>query len=459
MNKMKRGIAQITDATVGYGIVAVIIVTLLIPLTVWAAQEYRMNVAASQANTVQKAVNRYIADQQATVAAGSSPSSGYTLTVPMLVTAGYLPAGYSSTNAYTATYRTLIFQPTTNKFHTMTFLTGGSTLSLSDARKLANHIGAAGGYIENGVAKGALGSWQESLSAFGGYNPGDGSVVIAGFYSNGVLVNDYLYRHSVAGHPELNTMGTTLNMGSNDISSAKAIGTQTLNASADVNTVRLTATQSVQSNGSINANGNITSKNSISADGSIAAGGNVTASGSMNANGNMTANNDVTAVGTLRGNHDLVLGGVIKLSQVNTQGTGCDTWGAVSRDAAGAVLSCQSGVWKGSSSNGEYRYLGNFVSSYSGTNTGDRTLTVIASGGVSTVTKGIGSGQNCNVTWALNGYVNGNSIVNAADNNPEWAKQGSVSFPVPAGASFSVISNPNPSYGCSPGSFSLYSYQ
>lgn len=351
MSRMKRGIAQITDATVAYGVVAVIIVTLLIPLTLWAADEYRMNVAAGQANTVQKAVNRYIADQQATVAANSSASAGYTLTVPMLISAGYLPAGYSPTNAYTATYRTLIFQPSANKFHTMTFLTGGSTLSLSDARKLANHIGPAGGYIENGVAKGALGSWQENLSAFGGYNPGDGSVVIAGFYSNGALVNDYLYRHSVAGHPELNTMGTTLNMGSNDISSAKTIGAQTLNASADVNTARLTATQRIQSNGTINANGSITSSSNIAATGnitsssSIAANGNITSNSSITAGGNVTANNDVLANGTLRSAHDAVIGGVIKLQQVNTAGTSCDTWGSLSRDSAGAILSCQSGVW------------------------------------------------------------------------------------------------------------------
>ncbi|HBH6890097.1 TPA: shufflon system plasmid conjugative transfer pilus tip adhesin PilV [Serratia marcescens] len=352
MSRMKRGIAQITDATVAYGVVAVIIVTLLIPLTLWAAEEYRMNVAAGQANTVQKAVNRYIADQQATVAANSSASAGYTLTVPMLITAGYLPTGYSATNAYTATYRTLIFQPSANKFHTMTFLTGGSTLSLSDARKLANHIGPAGGYIESGVAKGALGSWQENLSAFGGYNPGDGSVVIAGFYSNGALVNDYLYRHSVAGHPELNTMGTTLNMGSNDISSAKTIGTQTLTASADVNTARLTATQSIQSNGTINANGSITSSSNIAAGGNITtsssmiANGNITSNSSITAAGNVTANNDVLANGTLRSAHDAVIGGIVKLQQVNTANSSCDTWGAVSRDSAGAVLSCQSGIWK-----------------------------------------------------------------------------------------------------------------
>lgn len=411
MNKMKRGIAQITDATVAYGIVAVIVVTMLIPLTLWAAQEYRMNVAAGQANTVQKAVNRYIADQQATIAAGSSASSGYTLTVPMLITAGYLPTGFSPTNAYTATYRTLIFQPATKKFHAMTFLTGGSKLSLSDARKLANHIGAKGGYIENGVAKGALGSWQENLSAFGGYNPGDGSVVISGFYSNGALVNDYLYRHSVAGHPELNTMGTTLNMGSNDISNAKAIGTQTLNASADVNTARL------------------------------------------------TAESDVTAKGILRGNKDLVLGGIVKLQQVNTEGRTCDTWGAISRDAVGAVLSCQSGVWKGSSVNGQYRYIGNYINTYTSTNTSDKTLMVLASGGGSTVNRDLGDGENCSVTWALRGIVNGTTVVSGADNNPAWSKSGSITFPVPASATFTIVSNPNPAYGCSPGRFSIYTYQ
>lgn len=351
MKTLKRGIAQTTDAISGLTIVGAILVVLLIPLSLWATEEYRMNVAAGQANTVQKAVNRYIADQQAAIAAGSSASSAFTLTVPMLVSAGYLPSGFSSTNAYTATYRTLIFQPTANKFHTMTFMSGGSTLTLSQARKLANYIGAAGGYIQSGVAKGALGSWQENLSAFGGYNPGDGSVVIAGFYSNGALVNDYLYRHSVAGHPELNTMGTALNMGGNDINSAnhvnanngnfsQTVNGQTLNASGDVNTARLTAQQSVQSNGWITANGNITSNSSI------AAAGNITASGNITANGNLTANNDVIANGTLRGNNDLVLGGVMKLGQINTAGTYCDTWGAVSRDASGGILSCQSGSWQ-----------------------------------------------------------------------------------------------------------------
>jgi len=30
-----------------------------------------------------------------------------------------------------------------------------------------------------------MGSWTKNLSTFGGYNPGDGKVVIAGFFSQG----------------------------------------------------------------------------------------------------------------------------------------------------------------------------------------------------------------------------------------------------------------------------------
>lgn len=345
MKKMKRGIAQITDATIAWAVITFAIVTILVPLMTWAAEEYRMNVAAGQANTVQKAVNRFIADQQSTIAAGSSATAGYTLTVPMLISAGYLPAGYSPVNAYTAAYRTLIFQPAAGKFHTMTFLTGGSTLSMSEARKLATHIGAAGGYIENSIAKGALGSWQENLSAFGGFNSGDAHVVIAGFYSNGALVNDYLYRHSVAGHPELNTMGTALNMGSNDVTNARTVSGQTLNASADVNSARVTATQSVTSRGTITATGNITAGKDMVATGNITSRKNIAASGNVTASNNITASKDIVANGTLRAAHDAVVGGVMKLTQVNTAGRSCDTWGALSRDSSGAVLSCQSGKW------------------------------------------------------------------------------------------------------------------
>jgi hypothetical protein len=80
-----------------------------------------------------------------------------------------------------------------------------------------------------------------SLASFGGYNPGDGSVVIAGFYEDGNNISDYLYRKAVPGHPELNTMSTALNMGAKDINNAATTTTTTLNAT-NANATTVTAT-------------------------------------------------------------------------------------------------------------------------------------------------------------------------------------------------------------------------
>ncbi|ECO4313816.1 hypothetical protein AB0001_004863 [Salmonella enterica] len=85
-------------------------------------------------------------------------------------------------------------------------------------------------------------------------------------------------------------------------------------------------------------------------------------------------------------------------------------------------------------------------------------MTVYASGGVSTVDRGIKDGDNCRNTWDLSGVVDGRAITGAGTANSDWSKSGTINFIVPAGATYSVYSNPLPSYGCSPGSFSLVTY-
>ncbi len=221
--RLKKGIYQVSDSVIALGILFVVLTAIIIPASVWSVNEYRNTVAAGQARTVQMAVNKYISDNATSLSASATATSPFTLTVPMLIGAHYLPAGYASMNNFSATYQTKIFQPETGKFHVMTFLTGGVDLKLSQARNIAIKIGASGGYIEDGVAKGALGAWRENLSAFGGFNPGDGHIVIAGFYQNGAMSNDYLYRKAVPGHPELNTMRTALDMGGNDITHAHVV--------------------------------------------------------------------------------------------------------------------------------------------------------------------------------------------------------------------------------------------
>ncbi|MCU2790359.1 shufflon system plasmid conjugative transfer pilus tip adhesin PilV, partial [Enterobacter hormaechei subsp. hoffmannii] len=77
----------------------------------------------------------------------------------------------------------------------------------------------------------------------------------------------------------------------------------------------------------------------------------------------------------------LSTGEVLQLDGVNTAGAVCSPNGLVSRDATGAILSCQSGVWvSGGNYSGNYSSLGSFVSAYTAINTTGKPMTVYASG-------------------------------------------------------------------------------
>ncbi|EAN8371485.1 shufflon system plasmid conjugative transfer pilus tip adhesin PilV, partial [Salmonella enterica] len=313
--------------------------------------------AATQAKRVQQAVNTYIKDNHDTIAATATATNPFIFGVPQLISSGYLPTGFSPQNGFSATYQTRVFEPTANKLNSMTFLNGGVQLSKSLARKIAIGIGADGGIIDNGVAQGALGSWTMNLSSFGGYNPGEGSVVIAGFYDNGIKISDYLYRKAVPGHPELNTMSTSLNMGGNNISNAATTTTTNLNATTatvtDINATNVNS-QTTRTVGETYTGGwfrttgdtgwysekwgggfHMTDSDWIRAynNKSIYTAGQVQA-GSIQSNGTIQSNGRMTTNEFVQINGVAIVGGT------------CSPNGLVGRDASGGILSCQSGVWK-----------------------------------------------------------------------------------------------------------------
>ncbi|EEO4191602.1 shufflon system plasmid conjugative transfer pilus tip adhesin PilV, partial [Salmonella enterica] len=306
---------------------------------------------------VQQAVNTYIKDNHDTIAATATATNPFIFGVPQLISSGYLPTGFSPQNGFSATYQTRVFEPTANKLNSMTFLNGGVQLSKSLARKIAIGIGADGGIIDNGVAQGALGSWTMNLSSFGGYNPGEGSVVIAGFYDNGIKISDYLYRKAVPGHPELNTMSTSLNMGGNNISNAATTTTTNLNATTatvtDINATNVNS-QTTRTVGETYTGGwfrttgdtgwysekwgggfHMTDSDWIRAynNKSIYTAGQVQA-GSIQSNGTIQSNGRMTTNEFVQINGVAIVGGT------------CSPNGLVGRDASGGILSCQSGVWK-----------------------------------------------------------------------------------------------------------------
>ncbi len=141
------------------------------------------------------------------IASTATASTPYIFGVSRLISAGYLPTGFSTTNGFGATYQTRVFEPTADKLQSMTYGRWCRGCQKPSPKGCDRNWRRRG--IDGNTAKGALGSWSVALSSFGGYNPGDGSVVIAGFYDHGISINDYLYRKSVPGHPELNTMSTS----------------------------------------------------------------------------------------------------------------------------------------------------------------------------------------------------------------------------------------------------------
>ncbi|HBO9536458.1 TPA: shufflon system plasmid conjugative transfer pilus tip adhesin PilV, partial [Pseudomonas aeruginosa] len=60
-------------------------------------------------------------------------------------------------------------------------------------------------------------------------SPGAGHLATALFFDDGALTNDYLYRNSVAGHPEVNRMNTSIDMGGNNLNNTGTVNATTAN--------------------------------------------------------------------------------------------------------------------------------------------------------------------------------------------------------------------------------------
>lgn len=345
MKRLKKGVIDSTDISMGLVIFVSFLALIIIPMMKNYLDMQSIQNAAGQAKRIQKAAQLYISDKSDYIIANATSSKSVNFGVTDLINAGYLPPGYSTKNIFSATYQTRVFQPEAKKLNSMTYLTGGAELTPSLRLKLASAIGASAGVITNGVAKGAQGAWVQNLSNFGGYNPGEGTVVIAGFYNNGSVINDYLYRKALPGHPELNTMSTALNMGGNDVNNAKVINNQTTNTSGNTITSGSTTT-----GGDTNTGGWFRTKGdggwindkhqggfTMTDDGwvrsvydkGIYTGGQVQA-GTIQSNGRMTTNE------------------FVQINGVATAGWACSPNGLVGRDASGGILSCQSGVWTSS---------------------------------------------------------------------------------------------------------------
>lgn len=189
------------------------------------------NTAAHHLLEVEKGAKNYINDHYNDLISATSSMPVAEVTVKKLKIKNYLPDYFSETNSFGQTYTIRVKKaPSVNsktQLQAIILTSSGDEISEYGVRKIANMIGAHGGYFaeESGarVIQGALGAWSEKANAFG-LDPGNGHLAAALFFIDGKSAsNDFLYRKTVPGKPELNQMQTALDMGDQDLVNAKDI--------------------------------------------------------------------------------------------------------------------------------------------------------------------------------------------------------------------------------------------
>ena len=312
---------------------SVVIVLIMLMMAVasvyWknATNNAEYNSTATQLNTVTSAAIDYVHDNYTNISKNVSAGHPTYITGQQLRDAGYLMTGYSLTNNSHQDYEVAIgVNPKfTDRLVGFVLTQNGTEISMDGLRTISAYAGGMAGYVhDDNIAEGAYGGWKVTLTDYG-MTAKQGH--LASFISSDKLgansdAGDRLYRYSVDGHPALNQMQTSIDMDSNDLNNVSTVNTTDLAATNNITTKEMTASDTINTN--------------------ILAATTVKATGDVTASGGVTGN-------TVRSNGRLSTGEVLQLDQVNTAGAACSPNGLVSRDANGAILSCQSGVWAGGS--------------------------------------------------------------------------------------------------------------
>ncbi|EMC9797246.1 shufflon system plasmid conjugative transfer pilus tip adhesin PilV [Enterobacter hormaechei] len=344
----------------------------------WMDKRTWMNTAA-QVSRFTQAVKSYTGRYYDTLLSSATTTSPVIVTPVMLKNTGFLEQGFSENTIDGQVYRAALVRnaTNTNQLQGLIFTQNGSALPFLALRQISMDITSGmGGYIwTSGTATGAMSSWSIPLAQFGVSTTQGHIAVLLTTDELGAAQgeNDRLYRFSVTGKPDLNTMHTSIDMGGNN-----------LNNAATVNAVNGAFSSNVTARGNITANGTVTGQN-VTAGSGVSAGANVTAGNAITANNDIRSNNGwmitrgtkgwlnetygggfymsdndwVRAAnnkniytggqvrgGSVRAEGDMSAGGLLYQDQVNSIGAGCSIIGAISHDSSGATLSCQDWTWK-----------------------------------------------------------------------------------------------------------------
>jgi len=351
-----------------------------------AGEDARVSVTALHTKTVGDAATQYIKDNYAALLAASTAATPALIRVSDLIAQGNLPSGFAATNPSSHSTCVLVLEPTAGQLMGLVLTEGGNAIDDLTLGQVAATIGGAGGGLYSTApttARGAMGNYSFLVGAFGNPNHlnqrcdgtagnvtvAAGHPVMALWFADGAAGAATLYRDSVPGQPGMNTMNTPILMGAGSqqpvgaacttpgaiASSATGAvlacegGTWKQGGSAFwqdpvatfaslpvCNAAALSHTRVVRTP-AVGAGARAYTCNGLGAWQPLG----VNDAGNLTVAGTATTA-DLSATGTATLNR---LDGTLEISSVAVAGTGCAPAGRLARTAAGALLSCESGLW------------------------------------------------------------------------------------------------------------------
>ena len=213
--------------SIGEALVVLAILAGLFPLLMRIYESGRNTLMARQAanhlQTVSKAAAGFVEKHYENLSAAAAPASGPEITVAELINENFLPDGFSPLNVWRQGYAIYVRKPADETLQTIVLTTGssfGDKAFINSTAPYAATMLDGGGFIPSGLVpgqssdtlQGAFGGYKLALPSVGVASPGPGHIGVFASFDVGALGQDFLYRVSVPGHPELNAMQTDLDM-------------------------------------------------------------------------------------------------------------------------------------------------------------------------------------------------------------------------------------------------------
>lgn len=348
---------------------AVILAMGVSQLVLGAVEDNKAQQTGQHQQRVAAAATKYLEANHGTLLTTATATSPVPVTVAQLQAAGFLSNAVEPANPYGQTPCLLVLQPTAGRLEALLVSEGDGTSAIPEKMLpfVASNAGAGGGYISYGspaVGQGVFGSWKLPASELSNYlsanctgkTAASGSLATALFYEASET-NDFVYRNSVPGRPELNRMTTPLHM------AAVAVPDDTTDARC------VAADATTHGRIAVDATGRVLScqagtwkrQGSASWKDPVATHADLPTTPTDNSPGDVRMVSSLSRAFTWNGTAWVALAvdesgnlavpgtaaaGMVQLNTTVVKGDACPNNGLMARDGSGNLLVCTSGLWR-----------------------------------------------------------------------------------------------------------------